>query len=208
MFLLMSADVLSYLHQLPFLSAQPQLCNLNCNWRTLLGAVKNDKLQIREKQIAIRSSDEYIHPIGGGFTVGILELRIKTVVENPPELVQLSNTNDTRIFDELLKLLNYSDSAWAANILLGKMMGLNPVSIEVEVLHNLTWGRKETLKYDSKLVSPMKWWEAEGKTLHAKKAWITYLRKVKPTMKWHQVEVNGQNYSYFRHITPSGLQIL
>jgi hypothetical protein len=135
-------------------------------------------------------------------------MRIRTIIKNPPELVQLSNINDTRIFDELLRLLNYPDRAWAANILLGKMMGLPPVSIEVEVLHNLSWDNGGTLKYNSKRVSPVRWWETEGKTLHAKKAWITYFRKVKPTMKWHKVEVEGHNYSYFRHTMPNGLKVL
>jgi hypothetical protein len=206
MFPLMNADSFT-IHQPVTLSAQPQLCAVDCSWKPLLEAVRNDKLQFREQEISIRSSNEYIRPVGGGLPP-IPELRIRTIIENPPELVQLSNVNDIRIFDELLRLLNYPDRAWAANILLGKMMGLPPISIEVEVLHNLSWDNGGTLKYKSKRVSPIRWWETEGKTLHAKKAWITYLRKVKSTMKWHKVEVEGHNYSYFRHIMPNGLKVL
>ncbi len=207
MFPLISADLSPYLHQSIVLSAQQQLCEQDCNWKRLLGAVRNDKLQFREKEISIRSSDEYIRSNEHGLP-GIPELDIKTIIENPPELVQLSNVNDPRIFDELLRLLNYPDRAWAANILLGKMMGLPAISIEVEVLHSFALRRDGSLNYDSKQISPVKWWEKEGKTLHAKKAWITYLRKVKPTMKWHQVKVDGHKYSYFRHITPDGRKVL
>jgi hypothetical protein len=208
MFPLMSADLSPYLYQPTALSLQPQLCTQeDCSWRPLLEAVRNEKLKFREQEIAVKPWTKDVKPIRHAMP-GIPKFDIKIIIENPPELVQLSNVNDIRIFDELLRLLNYPDRAWAANILLGKLMGLPPISIEVEVLHSLALRRDGSLNYDSKRVSPVKWWETEGKTLHAKKAWITYLRKVKPTMKWHREEVAGHDYFYFRHITPDGRKVI
>jgi hypothetical protein len=117
------------------------------------------------------------------------------IIEKSSELIQLSNTNDFRILDELLRLLNYRDRAWAANVLLSRMMGLTTIETELYVLDN----KVDLYTYNFKSVSPEKWWETEGKTLHAKKAWITYIRKFKPLIKWHTVELNnGQKYSYFK----------
>jgi hypothetical protein len=200
---MISADVLPYLNPPIIVAVQPQRCNQDCVWKPLLEAVYNDKIKFREEKISVLSPDEYPRPISIGLPP-IPRLDFKTIIESPPELIKLSNTNDIRIFDELLRLLNYRDRAWAANILLGKMMGLSPYTIEVAVLLN------KFENYDYKLVSPEKWWEVEGKTLRAKKAWITYIRKVKPTMKWHTVEIdNGrQQYSYFRHASPLGYEVL
>jgi hypothetical protein len=198
MFPIINTDLLPYLNQPAIVSIQPQKCNQDCPWDLLLEAVQNDKLHFREEEIIVRS----YRPISIGLPPRPL-LDFKTIIENPPELIQLSNINDIRIFDELLRLLNYRKRAWTANILIGKMMVLHPYNVEVEVLHN------KFENYDLKSVDPEKWWEVEGKTLRAKKAWITYIRKVKPTMKWHTVELDdAQKYSYFRHTTPSGIKIL
>jgi hypothetical protein len=195
-----SSDLLPYLNPPIIVALQPQRCIQGCPWKPLLEAVQNSKLKFREEEIIVLSPNEY-RPISIGLPPRPA-VRFRTIIEDSPELIQLSNTNDTRIFDDLLRLLNYRDRAWTANILLGKMMGLPPLNIEAEVLLN------KVDNYDFKSVSPEKWWEVEGKTLRAKKAWITYIRKVKPTMKWHQVMVDGQNYSYFRHTTPSGREVL
>jgi hypothetical protein len=197
MFSLLSADLFDYLNKPTIVSIQPQRCTQSCNWKLLLESVQNNKLRFREEEISVLSPDEFPRLVSPGLPPRpVLGFRI--VIENPPELIQLSRTNDTRILDELLRLLNYRDRAWAANVLLGKMMGLVPIDIEVDILHN----KVDFSKYDIKSVSPEKWWEAEGKTLHAKKAWITYLRKVRPTMKWNQH--NG----YYRYTAPSGRKVL
>jgi hypothetical protein len=197
-----SADLLSYLNQPTIVAVQPQRCTQDCPWKPLLESVQNSNLKFRQEEISILSPAEYPRPISIGLPPRP-RLRFKIIVEDSPELIQLSNTNDVRIFDELLRLLNYRDRAWTANILLGKMMGLPPYEIEVAVLLN------KFENYDFRSVSPQKWWETEGKTLRAKKAWITYIRKVKPTLKWHQVELdNGQPYSYFRHTSPLGYEVL
>jgi hypothetical protein len=200
---MISADLLNYLNQPVIVAVQPQRCIQACPWKPLLEAVRNDKLKFRQEKISVISPGEYSRPIPIGLPP-LPQFRFKTIIEDPSDLIQLSNTNDIRIFDELLRLLNYKDRAWAANIVLGKMMGLNPYDIEVEVLHN------KFEDYDFKSVSSEKWWEVEGKTLRAKKAWITYIRKVKPTMKWHTVELENsrQQYSYFRHASPLGYEVL
>jgi hypothetical protein len=194
MFPFISVDLFSYLNQPIIVAVQPQRCTQDCRWKPLLESVRNANLQFREENISDWSQDD----VSGPAVIGLRPFptqNYKIIIEKPSELVQLSNTNDFRILDELLKLLNYRDRAWAAHVLLSRMMGLTLIVAESYVLDN----QVGLYTYDVKSISPEKWWETEGKTLHAKKAWITYIRKVKHATKWRTVELNdGQKYSYFK----------
>jgi hypothetical protein len=188
-----SADVLPYLNPPVIVAVQLQRCNQDCRWKPLLESVRNANLQFREENISDVPRDEIHGPAEDGLPPWPTQ-NYRVIIEKSSELIQLSNTNDIRIFDELLRLLNYRDRAWSANVLLSRMMGLTTIETELYVLNN----KVDLYTYNFKSVSPEKWWETEGKTLHAKKAWITYIRKVK-IMKWHTVELNdGQKYSYFK----------
>lgn len=194
MFPFVNTDLSFYFNQPTVVAVQPQRCNQNCRWKPLLESVRNANLQFREENIPTLSRDEIRGPAEDGLPPWPTQ-NYKIIIEKSSELIQLSNTNDFRIIDELLRLLNYRDRAWAANVLLSRMMGLTTIETELYVLDN----KVDLYTYNFKSVSPEKWWEAEGKTLHAKKDWITYIRKFKPLIKWHTVELNnGQKYSYFK----------
>ncbi|MGB7414431.1 MAG: hypothetical protein WA902_09510 [Thermosynechococcaceae cyanobacterium] len=105
---------------------------------------------------------------------------LRVFILNSSKIYWLSNTNDPKVLDALVQLLDIPDRAWAANVVLAKMMGNTGLGFEVR---------------ESKA---NQWWEAEGKTGKAKQEWAAYLEKVKPTMKW---SVLG---GYYKHITPSG----
>jgi hypothetical protein len=194
MFPFVNTDLSFYFNQSTIVAVQPKRCTQDCRWKPLLEFVRNANLQFREENISDWSRDE----ISGPAEVGLPPWprpNYKIIIEKPSELIQLSNTNDFRVFDELLRLLNYRDRAWAAHVLLSRMMGITLLEAESYVLNN----KVNLYTYDVKSISPEKWWEIEGKTLHAKKAWITYIRKYKPFMKWHTAELNdGQKYSYFK----------
>jgi hypothetical protein len=194
MFPLSNTDLSFYFNQPIIVASQPKQCAQDCRWKPLLESVRNANLQFRVENIPDRSRDEIRGPAEDGLPPWPRP-NYKIIIEKSSELIQLSNTNDIRILDELLRLLNYRDRAWAAHILLSRMMGLTPVHAELYVLDN----QVDLSTYNFTSVSPEKWWETEGKTLHAKKAWITYIRKVKFATKWRTVELNdGQKYSYFK----------
>jgi hypothetical protein len=193
MFPFVNTDLSFYFNQPTIVAVQPQRCNQDCRWKPLLESVRNANLQFRIENISDVLRDE-IRPASIGLPPWPTQ-NYRVIIEKSSELIQLSNTNDFRILDELLRLLNYRDRAWAAHVLLSRMMGLTPVHAESYVLDN----QVDFSTYNFKSVSPEKWWETEGKTLHAKKAWITYIRKVKHATKWRTVELDdGQKYSYFK----------
>jgi hypothetical protein len=194
MFPLFNTDLSFYFNQPIIVASQPKRCAQDCRWKPLLESVRNANLQFREENIPTLSRDEIRGPAEDGFPPWPRP-NYKIIIEKSSELIQLSNTNDFRILDELLRLLNYRDRAWAAHVLLSRMMGLTLIEAESYVFNR----QIDLYTYDVKSVSPEKWWETKGKTLHAKKAWITYIRKVKFATKWHTVELNdGQKYSYFK----------
>jgi hypothetical protein len=194
MFPLFKADLSFYFNQPIIVASQPKRCAQDCRWKPLLESVRNVNLQFREENIPDWTRDK----IRGPAVVGLRPFptqNYKIIIEKPSELVQLSNTNDFRILDELLRLLNYRDRAWAAHVLLSRMMGITLIDAESYVFNR----QVGLYAYDVESISPEKWWEIEGKTLHAKKAWIAYIRKVKFATKWHTAQLNdGQKYSYFK----------
>jgi hypothetical protein len=194
MFPLVNTDLSFYFNQPIIVASQPKRCAQDCRWKPLLESVRNANLQFRVENISDWSRDDKILPAVIGLPPWPRQ-NYKIIIEKSSELIQLSNTNDFRILDELLRLLNYQDRAWAAHVLLSRMMGITLLEAESYVLDN----QVDLYTYDVKSISPEKWWETEGKTLHAKKSWITYIRKVKFATKWRTVELNdGQKYSYFK----------
>jgi hypothetical protein len=117
-------------------------------------------------------------------TDSILRSEIRTFIINPNKVYWLSNSNDQRILDELINLLDDPNRAWAANITLSKMLGITGLSSKIDQI---------TLK---------QWWELEGKTQKAKQEWTQYIQKVKSSMVWSSLG------GYYKHRAPDGRFIL
>jgi len=110
----------------------------------LLGAVQSDQIEF----VTMR-------PEGSPFAT--LERRI--VVTGPPELVELASSGDVLMLDELVKLMNDPDRAWAAGVLLAAMT------------------RREEKMVDSFAAAPDQWWNTVGKTSHQR--WSTWLKEAR-----------------------------
>ncbi|MGB7414487.1 MAG: hypothetical protein WA902_09790, partial [Thermosynechococcaceae cyanobacterium] len=106
---------------------------------------------------------------------------LRIFILDSPKIYWLSNTSDPKVLDALVQLLDVPDRAWAANVILAKMLG-----------------KANLGDFKIREDKAEQWWEIEGKTGKAKQEWAAYLEKVKPTMKW---SVLG---GYYKHITPSG----
>lgn len=165
---------------------------------TLLRFVRNDQLKFQVYWVRINTNvyqkvrpyvpgQVFLSPSGPppGFTMSPSIYDFRIFIQYPVKLYRLSNNNDPNIFDELVKLLDDPDRAWAANITIAKMLGLTGLD-------------RQTLVYET---TPQQWWEAEGKTGKAKREWIAYLQKVKPTLKWSPLG------GYYKHRTPSGYDV-
>jgi hypothetical protein len=123
-------------------------------------------------------------PPPGWTTDSILYPEVRIFIINPHKVYWLSNSNDQRILDELINLLDEPNRAWAAHITLSKMLGITGLSSKVD------------------RISPSQWWELEGKTQKAKQEWTQYLQKVKPSMVWNPLG------GYYKHRAPDGRFIL
>lgn len=74
-----------------------------------LAPVQNDRIQLAS-----------MRPPGSRFAV--LERRVQVVA--PPEAVQLAESGDLALLDDLLLLLSVRDRAWAAEVMLSAMTGV------------------------------------------------------------------------------------
>ena len=119
----------------------------------LLEAVKNDRVEF----VTMR-------PSGSPFAT--LERRV--VVTAPPELVELSRSGDVQVLDELVELLQDPDRAWAAEVLLAAMTGI------------------EEKMVDSFAASPDQWWSSLGKGAHER--WAKWLSEEKEDLVWNAEE--------------------
>jgi hypothetical protein len=91
-------------------------------------------------------------------------LERRVVVTGPPELVELSRTGDVAVLDELVKLLDDPNRAWAAEVILAAMTG------------------EEGKMVDSFATRPADWWKALGTT--ARERWRKWLAEVRDRLLW------------------------
>ncbi len=172
--------------------------NHELQWSKALDFVRNDRLKFQVYWVRINTNvyqkvrsyvpgQLFLSPSGPppGFSMSPSVYDFRIFIQNPAKLYYLSNTSDLKIFDELVKLLEEPDRAWAANVTIAKMLGLTGLD-------------RHTLIYET---TPQKWWETEGKTGKAKKEWTVYLQKVKPTLKWQPLG------GYYEHRTPNGYDV-
>jgi hypothetical protein len=109
---------------------------------------------------------------------------LRIFIQSSSRIYKLSNFNDLRILDELINLLDEPDRAWAAHVVLAKMLGVTGIDPWIP------W------------IQPDEWWEQEGKTLKAKQKWTEYLEKIKPTMVWSPLG------GYYKYRAPDGRYVL
>lgn len=118
-------------------------------FKNLLEAVKNDRVEF----VTMR-------PSGSPFAT--LERRV--VVTGPVELVELSRSGDVQVLDELVELLKDPDRAWAAEVLLAAMTGI------------------EEKMVDSFAASADQWWAMVGHTAYER--WSNWLRENRERLAW------------------------
>jgi hypothetical protein len=159
-------------------------CFLQADWQRLMHSVQDNLLSYKVvtggavifSSMKNTTSGKEVNPSSQdfGYPRPLTQYIIK--IESSPDLVQLSSIPDQRILVELAKLLDVPKRAWAAHILIAKMLGHDSVSSD----------------------SRERWWIEEGKTGKAKKFWINYIQRVKPTLQWKS------DWGYYRHISPNG----
>lgn len=115
----------------------------------LLAAVRNDRIEF----VTTRPPDS-----------PFATLDRQVVVTGPPELVELSGTGDVRVLDELVKLLQDPNRAWAAMVLLATMT------------------RTEEKIVDAFAAAPDEWWDSLGKT--ACERWTRWLGERRGKLVW------------------------
>lgn len=123
-------------------------------------------------------------PPPGITTDSILHSEVRIFIISSTNVYKLSYSNDPRVLDALINLLDNPDRAWAAYVTLSKMMGINGLSSKVDK------------------ITPNQWWELEGKTQKAKQEWVQYIQTVKPSMIWSPVG------GYYKHRAPDGRFVL
>lgn len=119
----------------------------------MLKSVSNDRIQFVTQR-----------PRGSNFAV----LERRAIVTGPPELVELANSGDVRVLNELTKLLKDPKRAWAAEVLLASMT------------------RREEKLVDSFASHPEKWWQEVGQT--ALERWSSWLNSVDGKLVWDPKE--------------------
>ncbi|HBB30367.1 MAG TPA: hypothetical protein DDZ80_26105 [Cyanobacteria bacterium UBA8803] len=115
----------------------------------MLLAVQNERIQFAT-----------MRPPGSRYAT--LDRRV--VVTAPPELVQLTSTGDLQVLDELVKLLQEPNRAWAAEVLLASMT------------------QREEKMVDSFARIPEQWWDSVGKTAHER--WSKWLNETREKLVW------------------------
>lgn len=162
-------------------------------WMDLLDGVQNNQLQYQIKWVDtltyriigdVRSSQPPPIPVGIPLDADFgahppPSIRSQIVIKNPVKAYRISYTNDPQILYELINLMEVKERAWAANIVVSKMLGL-------------------TSETD---LSPERWWIEKGQTGEAKQQWTTYLNKVSSSLKWSSI------WGYYKHITPDGNKV-
>jgi hypothetical protein len=123
-------------------------------------------------------------PPPGWTTDSILYPEVRIFIINPPKVYWLSNSNDRRILEELINLLDDPNRAWAANIILSKMLGIAGINSRIDQ------------------ITPSQWWEIKGKTKKAKQEWTQYLQNLQSSMVWSPLG------GYYKHRAPDGRFIL
>ncbi len=160
-----------------------QQSSISTTWMELLDSVQDSKIKFKVYWVRTKTY-EIIKvldgspppPISVGLGSGARE-GSRVFIQSPSKVYKLSNINDFRIIDELLKLMDKPGRAWAAHVVIAKMMGSSGLITSVG------------------MISPQEWWKTEGKTGKAKQAWVDFLRQVKPTMQWIPL---GGHYRYQR----------
>jgi hypothetical protein len=117
--------------------------------KDMLAAVRNDRIEFAT-----------MRPPGSQFTT----LDRQVVVTGPPELVELCAMGDVRVLDELVKLLEDPNRAWAAMVLLAAMT------------------RREEKVVDSFAANPDDWWNSLGKAAYRR--WTQWLDESIDKLVW------------------------
>jgi hypothetical protein len=156
--------------------------SISIKWTELLDSVQNNQIKFKVYWVWSKTYERMDIPEGLPppviVSTGPVERRSSRVfIQSPSKVYQLSNINDPKILDELTKLLDNPERAWAAHVVLAKMLGITGFATSVD------------------MISPQQWWETEGKTGKAKQTWTDYLKKIKPTMQWIPL---GGHYRYKR----------
>jgi hypothetical protein len=108
----------------------------------------------------------------------------RVFILNSPKIYWLSNTNNPKILDELIQLLDVPGRAWAANVILAKM-----------------FGKASLGDFDIRVNKASQWWETKGKVGKAKREWAAYLKQVRSTLRWSNVG------GYYKHTSPNGEKV-
>jgi hypothetical protein len=166
------------------------------NWPNFLADVRNSSIRFQVKWVEINDGvyQKLNYPIDRPYSIPITPIlpgatrspsayKLRIFILNPSKVYWLSNIDDPKVLDELVKLLDDPNRGWAANVILSKMMGITGLGQGIDE------------------VSPAQWWDVEGKTGKSKQEWSAYLQKVRPTMRW---SILG---GYYKHQTPDGFEI-
>jgi hypothetical protein len=119
------------------------------NLQGMLAEVRNDRIQFATMK-----------PPGSQFA----SLERRVIVTGPPELVELSASNEPQVLSHLVELLRDRDRAWAAEVLLAAL------------------ARREEKIVDSFAAAPDKWWDAMGKTAYDR--WNSWLNESRDRLVW------------------------
>jgi hypothetical protein len=151
--------------------------NRNLNWEKLLYFVENQKIRYLSKDTLILMGESFNLDKENIPWAPSPRHENRIFILNPPELVQLSNIGDVKILEKLVELTDIPGKAWAAHVLIAKMLGFS----------------------DIKSISDT-WWKTEGKTGIAQKKWTKYISQIKPTLHWDSQK------KYFTYKDPNGNQ--
>jgi hypothetical protein len=168
------------------------------NIKNLLEGVYDDQLEFEVKPVAIHKRDgryfKESYSVDNPPPLPLIPPDVTELPErynyyhdnrvfilNSPKIYWLSNTNNPKILDELIQLLDSPSRAWAANVILAKMLGKASLG-----------------DFDIRVDKASQWWESEGKVGKARREWAAYLKQVKPTLRWSTVG------GYYKHTNPNG----
>jgi hypothetical protein len=135
--------------------------SVSLSWGKLLYFVENQKIRYLSKDTLISMGENFDLDKEKIPWAPSPRHENRIFILSPPELVQLSSIGDVKILDKLVELTDVPGKAWAAHVLIAKMLGFS----EIRSI-------------------PENWWQTEGKTGIAKKKWTNYIRQIKPTLHW------------------------